>query len=382
MPWPIRLGRSRGRPPAAGSTGAPRPRPRRWSSGTASRRRTRPRRRCPATGLGCPVRRSPRRAGRTGRGWSRRTADPRVLSRSRVARSSRGRCRRRPPDSSSAVGLVRMRTMSGISGSGGSASTTRSSATPSRRRSVTSTSARRTITTALPAGRAGGSGSSPPSRCPSRRRCVPARAQRAGVERVEGVQAAADAPDPPAEMRDQLGVFALDVAGDDGVEPERDQPGHQPFDDGGFPDAGLALHPGSGVGDQPGVQPARPGRTDRLGGEQVLADRHPRRGRPGGRGEREQPAHLRGGALEGVPAATSAARPPPATGQPQGRGTGRARTAAPGSRAGGARSAVTGSSRTPVPMVVSRFIGGSGGRVRWGRGRGRGRRRTRRRGRR
>ena len=124
-------------------------------------------------------------------------------------------------------------------------------------------------------------------------------AQRAGVEGVEAVQAAADAPHPPAEVGDQFGVFALDVAGDHGVEPERHQPGHQPFDDGGFPDAGLALHPGSGVGDQPGVQPRGRVEPDRLGGEQVLADRHPRRGGPGGRGEREQPAHLRGGALVG-----------------------------------------------------------------------------------
>ena len=100
-------------------------------------------------------------------------------------------------------------------------------------------------------------------------------AERAGVERVEGVQAAAEPPHRAAERGDQGGVLAFDVAGDDGAHAEPDEPGEQAFGDGGLPDAGLALHPDAGVGDQPGAQPVGGVEPDGFGGVQVPADRDP-----------------------------------------------------------------------------------------------------------
>ena len=101
----------------------------------------------------------------------------------------------------------------------------------------------------------------------------------------------------PPRCADQGAVLALGVAGHDGGEPERDQPGHQPLDDGRLADARLALHPHAGVGHQALAQPLRGVQTDRLGGVHVPADRHPGRDGAGGDREREQPAHLRGGGL-------------------------------------------------------------------------------------
>ena len=134
-------------------------------------------------------------------------------------------------------------------------------------------------------------------------------AQRSGVERVERVQTTPDPPDPPAQVADQGAVLALGVAGHHRGEPERDQPGQQPLDDGRLADARLALHPHAGVGHQALAQPLRGIQADRFGGVHVPADRHPGRDGAGGDREREQPAHLRGGGLPDG-AALDVGRPP------------------------------------------------------------------------
>ena len=46
----------------------------------------------------------------------------------------------------------------------------------------------------------------------------------AGVEGVEGVVSAAQPPHRAAQRLDERGVFAFDVAGDQGAHPEPDQP--------------------------------------------------------------------------------------------------------------------------------------------------------------
>jgi hypothetical protein len=75
----------------------------------------------------------------------------------------------------------------------------------------------------------------------------------AGVEGVEGVVSAAQPPHRAAERGDEWGVFAFDVAGDQGAHPEPDQADDEAFGDRGLPDPGLALHPHPGVADQPGA---------------------------------------------------------------------------------------------------------------------------------
>jgi hypothetical protein len=92
------------------------------------------------------------------------------------------------------------------------------------------------------------------------------------------------------------------------------------FGDRGLPDAGLALDPHAGVGDQAGAEPAGGVQADGFGGVHVPADRDAVHVRAGGHGEGEQAADLAGrsgepGAGLDVPGAAAAAdRPAPPAG--------------------------------------------------------------------
>ena len=122
-------------------------------------------------------------------------------------------------------------------------------------------------------------------------------AERPGVERVDFVEAAADADDLAAEMVGEQGVVGFGVAEDQGLGAERDRAGDQPFDQGGFAGAGLAEDEHAGVGDQPGAQPGQRVEADHLAPQLVPADRGP--GERGSRSgdERVQAAQLGGGGL-------------------------------------------------------------------------------------
>ena len=139
----------------------------------------------------------------------------------------------------------------------------------------------------FPAQRLGVGAAHPPQR----------RAQRPGVQRVDPVQAAADADDLPAEMLGQQRVVGLGVAEDDGPGAGRDGPGDLPFDQGGFAGAGLAEDELAGVGDQAGPQPGQRVQADDLARQLVPADRraHGRGARAGDVGV--QAADLGGGGL-------------------------------------------------------------------------------------
>ena len=90
-------------------------------------------------------------------------------------------------------------------------------------------------------------------------------AQRAGVERVDPVHAAADADHLAAEMLDQHAVVRLGVPEDQDPGAGGDGSGELPFDQGGFADAGLAEDELAGVGDQArrAARPAGPGTPPR-----------------------------------------------------------------------------------------------------------------------
>ena len=122
-------------------------------------------------------------------------------------------------------------------------------------------------------------------------------AQRAGVERVDPVQAAADADDLPAEVFGQQRVVGLGVAEDDGPGAGRDGSGDLSFGQGGFPGAGLAEDELAGVDDQAGAQPGQRVQADDLAEQLVPSDRCPHRRGPGAGDVREQAADLGGGGL-------------------------------------------------------------------------------------
>ena len=122
-------------------------------------------------------------------------------------------------------------------------------------------------------------------------------AQRPGVQRVDPVQAAADADHLAAEMLDQHRVVRLGVAEDEGPGAGGDRAGDLPFDQGGFAGAGLAEDELAGVGDQPGAQPGQRVQAHHLAPQLMPADRGAD-GRGAGAGdERVQAADLGGGGL-------------------------------------------------------------------------------------
>ena len=123
------------------------------------------------------------------------------------------------------------------------------------------------------------------------------RAQRAGVERVDPVHAAADADHLAAEMLDQHAVVRLGVPEDQDPGAGRDGSGELPFDQGGLAGAGLAEDELAGVGDQPGAQPGQRVQAHHLAEQLMPPDRGADGRGAGAGGEREQPADLGGGGL-------------------------------------------------------------------------------------
>ena len=123
------------------------------------------------------------------------------------------------------------------------------------------------------------------------------RAQRAGVERVDPVHAAADADHLAAEMLDQHAVVRLGVPEDQDPGAGGDGSGELPFDQGGFAGAGLAEDELAGVGDQAGAQPGERVQAHHLAEQLVPSDRGADGRGAGAGGEREQPAGLGGGGL-------------------------------------------------------------------------------------
>ena len=122
-------------------------------------------------------------------------------------------------------------------------------------------------------------------------------AERPGVQRVDLVQAAADADDLAAEMIGEQGVVGFGVAEDQRLGAERDRSGDQPFDQGGLAGAGLAEDEHAGVGDQPGAQPGQRVEADHLAPQLVPPDRGPGQRGSGSGDERVQAAQLGGGGL-------------------------------------------------------------------------------------
>jgi hypothetical protein len=123
-------------------------------------------------------------------------------------------------------------------------------------------------------------------------------AERASVERVDPVQAAADPDDLPAEVVHQRRVVRFGVAEDQYLGATGDRPGDQALHQGGFAGAGLAQDEHPGVGDQPSAEPGQRVQARYLAPQLVPAHRG-----PGGRGaaaghEGKQPAELGGSALE------------------------------------------------------------------------------------
>ncbi len=171
-------------------------------------------------------------------------------------------------------------------------------------------------------------------------------AQRSGVERVERVQATADAPDPPAQVATRALYSPLESPGTTAVNPNATSPVISRLTMVDLP------MPGWPCTHMP-VLDTRPWRSHSEGskptGSAVCMCRPI--GTPGG----TAPEATANGnsphtwvvvACQTVPPSTLAARPPSATGQPQARGTGRRRYTAPGS-AGPAGDTAAG--RGPAP---------------------------------
>jgi hypothetical protein len=99
------------------------------------------------------------------------------------------------------------------------------------------------------------------------------RAEGAGVERVDRVQAPPDPDHLAAEMLDERGVVGFGVAQDQRRRPGRDAAGDQALDERGFPGTGIAEDEHAGIGHQTGPEPGQRIQAHGLAPELVPADR-------------------------------------------------------------------------------------------------------------
>ena len=123
------------------------------------------------------------------------------------------------------------------------------------------------------------------------------RAERAGVERVDGVHAAADADDLAAEVGGQQGIVGFGVAEDEDPGAGRDSSGDLPLDERALASPGLSQDELARVDGQPCAQPGQRVQAGNLAGQLVPADRGADGWRTRACEERVQAADLVGRAL-------------------------------------------------------------------------------------